>query len=212
MKKVLFGLIATVMLSFVGNAQTSAKKHTFCITLSCCGIGILSVDVWSQTTCYSYSSSKATLRFAGSTKDSEVTIVDDVLLAGIYSEKGDDLILPKGKYMLVNNEISFTPVASKAKVHCVSSHYSGTFFGESYSGGVKYCWTWIWDSRSSNGNLTITPELSQSQKEQLAKGSAEITFNKDFIAKDSEVNYTVKAGKYTVNQDGNIYLQNIKLK
>ena len=213
MKKLVFGLIATVMFSLVGNAQTDSKmRYKICATVSCCGIGIFSVDVWSQTSCYEYSSGKVILNFKDSTKNSEVVIDEDLLLVGLKSEKGEDLILQKGKYPILDNEFSFIPITTKATVHCIKGSYSGSIFGHEYSGGTSYCWTWIWDSKSTNSNLIITPELSLKDKEQLNSGNTDVTLDKDVVLKDGEVDYIVKAGKYILNQDGNIYLQNIKRK
>ena len=201
------------MFGFVGNAQDVSKRYKACVTVSCCGIGPFGFEIWSQTTCYWYEGkNKVSLQFSGSTKDTEITFDQDYLLAGVHSNDGEDLVLPNGKYQLTNNEIIFTPKVSKPKVHCIGADSSGTIFGHHYEAHSQYCWTWLWDNKSNSGNLTITPEINASDKLELSKGNTEITIEKDVILKDDTVNYTLLAGKYILNQDGNIYLQNVILK
>lgn len=215
MKKLIFGLIATVFLGMGVNAQSSkvSPRKQICITVSCCGIGSFGIDIWSQTTCYWYDNSgKVTIKLNKEIKASEIELNEDTLLAGIKNENGEGLIMLKGKYPIVNNEIVFNAKATKPKVHCIGADYSGTIFGNSYSGGWSYCWTWIWDNKSNIGNLSITPTLNERDMEMLMSGSTEVTIDKDIHFEDNEINFTLKAGNYTLNQDGSIYLQNIKLK
>lgn len=156
-----------------------------------------------------FESNKCVLHLDMPTKAHEISVSDDILLAGLQTDSGGNLILPKGKYEVVNDEITFTPTISKAKVHCFYSNYHGTILGHEYSGSTGYCWTWIWEKR---GTLAITLQLNEQEQKELLSNNLEVDFVKDFDVVDKDFIFTVKAGKYTINQDGVIYLQDVSIK
>ncbi len=211
MKKLIFGLIATEFFGMSVNAQSTARVQA-CVTVSCCGIGSFGIEIWSQTTCYWYDNSgKVIIKLNSDVKVKELELNEDTLLAGIKNENGEDLLMVKGNYPIINNEIVVKVKVTKPKVHCIGAESSGSFFGNDYTSNWSYCWTWIWD-KNGIGNLSITPTLNVKEKELLSSGNIEVDILKDVYFEDEEINFTLKAGKYIINQDGNIYLQNIKFK
>ncbi len=222
MKKLLFGLIATVMFTVAGNAQTKQQRDSnkrtllWCVTTSCCGIGPFSIEVWSETTCTYVSKIKNekgeefshSLKFESKDKVEEVNVPEDVMLAGIYDEMGNNLVLENGNYKVENNQIFFNPKSVVAKTrHCIIRTVQGSFFGHDYGYTIELCITY---RTANNGFITITPKLNKEQLAQLLeKGENEIEFKEDISLEKEGVDYTIKAGKYKVNEDGNIYIQNV---
>ncbi|UPQ80374.1 hypothetical protein M0M57_05925 [Flavobacterium azooxidireducens] len=130
MKKLVFGLIAMVMFSFVGNAQDFTKEvqlennkselfaynelenfelsknnirtKLFCITTSCCGLGPFSVQIWSQTTCYYGSVHNMTNSINGQIE--EVEIIFEEKIKEKELQVTQDFLLPtlnKGEYVTI---------------------------------------------------------------------------------------------------------------
>jgi hypothetical protein len=213
MKKLLFGLIAIVMFCANANAQTSSKivKIT-CITLSCCSVGPFGIEIWSETTCTYVSVEKATAKYSFKSNGdlNEVVVSEDVLLAGQFAENGDNLVLPAGKYPVVDNQIEFIPKASKPTKYCFIREVSGNLFGHEYEYSIKICVT---VELSKNGIVAITPKLSAEQLSKLLKSEDRtFTINKDITISENGIKTTVKAGNYVMNEDGSAYLQNVVVK
>jgi hypothetical protein len=212
MKRLFFGLIATVMFINNVNAQSAAKTKIFCVTLSCCGIGPFSVDIWSETTCHYVSSGRIMSSYSFNTKDDlkEVEVKEDVILAGQFAKNGDNLVLPMGKYSVKNGQIEFTASTTKARQYCYIKEVSGTLFGHDYEYSIKICVSF---GRMSNGVVSINPQLKPEQVSQILKSDDKtIELKESITIKEDGLNYTLKAGKYIINEDGNAYLQNVKLK
>lgn len=212
MKKIIFGLIATLMFLNNVNAQSVAKVKLFCVTVSCCGIGPFGIEIWSEKTCHYVSSGRMMSSYSFNTKDAlkEVEVKEDVILAGQFAENGDNLVLPMGKYPVKNGQIEFAPTTLKAKQYCYIKEVSGTLFGHEYDYTIKVCVSF---GRMSNGVVSINPQLKAEQLSQILKSDDKTFELKESITiKEDGLNYTIKAGKYTINEDGNAYLQNVKLK
>lgn len=210
MKKLVFGLIATVMFGFVGSAQSVAKVKLFCVTVSCCGIGPFGFEIWNQKTCHYVSSGRMMASYIFNTNENlkEVEVKEDFILAGQFAENGDNLVLPMGKYPVINGQIEFTPSTLKAKQYCYIREVSGNLFGHEYNYTIKIC---ISFGKMSNGVVSINPNLNAEQLSQiLSSKDKTIELIKSITINEDGLNYTLKAGKYIINEDGNAYLQNIK--
>ncbi len=222
MKNLLFGLIATVMFGVIGFAKNQVSNveppSTFiraCVTLSCCGVGIFGVEIYSTTHCWSFNRSNIVITFDQPIKTKEVSVAYDTILSGSLSDKSEYVIIPAGRYNVVNNSISFVPVLLASRPWCITYSYSGDVLGNPHSGSTTSCYDWIWNKNNSLGlgNVTITPTLSAELKEALSKaGTLDYNITKDYIQKDANVNYTVKAGVYKLNADGKIYINNVKIR
>ncbi len=216
MKNILFGLIATVLFSFTGNAKSLNLKEEpiirACITLDCCGFGPFGVQIYEVRYCFSSRGANVVLNFETKLDVKEVVITNEQILAGFKNEKGENYIIPAGKYSVIDNSISFTPGTISAKPDwCIV--IDKDYFGNTSSS--TYCYNWIWNKPNPNGLglITITPTLSEEQNKKLFEnGVLEIINTKDLVVKDANINFTLKAGKYTVNSDGKIYIQNAKIK
>lgn len=216
MKKLLFGIIATVLFGFTGNAKNVNLKEEpairACVTLDCCGFGPFGVQVYSVRYCLLLRGTNVVLNFETNLGVKEVVIANEQIIAGFKNEKGENYIIPAGKYSVIDNSISFTPGTNRAKPDwCIT--VDRDYFGNTSSS--TYCYNWIWNKPNPNGLglITITPTLSEDQKTKLFEnGVLEIINTQDFVVKDANINFTLKAGKYTVNSDGNIYIQNAKIK
>ena len=222
MKRLVLAIIATVMFGFVGSAQetqhTGKKRLISCIVTSCCGIGAFGIEIWSEKTCMYVSKVKNStgeefshsLKFQSSESVTSLSIPEDVMLAGMYDDNGNNLILKSGKYKVENNEMFFNPVTSKAiRQHCLIREVDGNFMGHEYHYSISIC---ISFRTANNGFITITPKLDKEQLNQLLqKENNEIEFKDEISLEKDGFNYTIKAGKYTVNEDGNIYIQNVQV-
>ena len=213
MKKLVFGLIATVLFGNFVHAQTTNKVKLFCVTLSCCGVGPFGIEIWSERTCHYVSSGKVMASYSFNTKDvlKEVVVNQDVILAGQFAENGDNLVLPTGKYIVTNGQIEFTPTTTMAKVYCYIREVSGNLLGHDYNYSIKICISF--GKASNNGVVVLTPKLDSNQLTELLKSNDRtIELKENIIIKEDNINLSLKAGKYTINEDGNIYLQNVVLK
>lgn len=227
MKKLVFGLIATVVLSLTGNtalagntdsAPTAPRVKLFCVTVSCCSVGPVGIEIWSETTCHYVSVHKIGsntythgVKFQTEGNPKEITIGEDVLLAGFKTDEGEDLILAAGTYPVEDNVMYFNPTTYKARRYCYERDVKGNFMGHDYSYHIEICVSF---GRAANdkGVVAIDPKLSDEQLAELAKNGNEISFDEDMTISDKNVSYTVTKGTYTVNEDGNIYIQNTPLK
>ena len=146
----------------------------------------------------------------------KLEITEDLLLAGLTSKEGKSLYIPKGTYDVINNEIFFKPVvvnlAFKKKTYCYIREVSGSLFGHDYNYEISVCISFGRDSK--RGTISLTPKLSSFnlQKLKSSKFNNEIELFKEITIKEDGINYTIKAGKYKVNNDGKIYLQGVKIK
>lgn len=212
MKKLLFGLIATVMFGFVGNAQTASRTKLFCIKESCCSAWIFGIEIWSQTTCHYVSAGKiiSTMYFETHDKVEQVEVSEDILLAGEFSDTGEHLILPKGVYPVKDNQIEFNPLKGKSKTYCYIREVSGNLLGHDYQYNIKLCVTL---GKNSNGVVSIKPQLNKDELERLLQSeNKSFKINEDIILKEDGLNCIVKAGQYIMNEDGHAYLQNFSIK
>jgi len=214
-------------LSNLNYKETSEDKtKLICYTVSCCSIGIFTVEVWSETTCYYYSSSKSskptlktTLFFKKNRpKSGFVEVKDDVIIAGLKDSLGNLLVLPKGKYKLDNkNSITYTPsilpidTSKKMKKRCIDKVVDGTIFGHHYHHEVHVCFSFS-ISFSKNTNI-YTPQyidlnLNDKQIEKVKNGDNSFILNNDLTIENQGHKTTLKAGEYQIAEDGKIYFYN----
>ncbi len=224
MKKLIVGLFALVMClsSFKGMGQSveNQKKYLIvCATTSCCSIGPLSFEIWSQRTCYYVSIQKTktgrdyncSIKLNTEENLNELEITENVLLAGFTNEEGEELMLEKGTYEVIDKEIFFIAKPVMARSICITKEVIGTFLGHSYSDTWTICFKvpridlHIFFLRSASMNTNIDKELLLT----LTDSERVITFSEDIELKQDDFVYSIKAGKYFVNEDGFIYLQGI---
>jgi hypothetical protein len=191
------------------------NTRLFCVTTSCCSFGIFTVDLWSQTTCHSVSVNSVSMLLSPATDEREVEVINDVLLARIRGRNGESLVLAKGKYSVKNNQITFTPKSvARRKEYCYNVDAEGSILGHQYSYHIKYCISFL--SRFSTlGTVELSPNLSIEQLTQIyVSKNHVITFDKDIHVRGDNglVDFYIKSGDYHVNEDGKIYLQNVKLR
>ena len=206
MKNLLLGLVAIVMFGNLGFGKNennlSDPPSTLirgCVTLSCCGIGPFGVEIYSTTHCWSFNRSNIVITFDQPIKSTEVIVAYDTILSGSLSEKNEYVILPAGKYNVVNNAVTFVPVLLASRPWCITYTQQGHVLGNEYSTSSTSCYDWIWNKNNvlGIGNVTITPTLTPKIKEALlTAGILDYTIDKDYVQKDANVNYTIKAGKY----------------
>ena len=214
MKKFIFGLIATVMFGFVGNASILNDEDPIlrqhCVTISCCGIGPFGIEIFTERYCITFSKTSANLAFENTVKVKELIILNDQIIAGAKNEMDENIIIPAGKYAVVNNSIDFIPLTIASRPWCITRTL--TWMGHEHA-PVTTCYDWIWNKQNPNGSglITMTPTLNEKEKQMLTdNGTLEITTDTDFYYTDDKVDYVLKAGKYIVNADGNIYIPNVK--
>ena len=214
MKKLLFSLIATIMCGFVGNSRILDHKDPIlrqrCVTISCCGIGPFGVEIFTERYCITFGRTSTNLAFQNTLKAKEIIIANNQILAGEKDEKGENIIIPAGKYTIVNNSIDFVPVTIASRPWCITRTL--TWMGHEHA-PVTTCYDWIWNKTNPNGTglITMTPTLNDKDKQTLlSNGTLELKLDTDFYYKDDKVDYVLKAGKYVVNADGNIYIPNAK--
>jgi len=212
-----------MLTSYNGNAQSiESKTKIFCVTTSCCGFGFFSIEIWSETICHYVEvqkTSKGSFNYSMKFKTNEkglkrMSVKEDLLLAGLTSEKGESLYLPMGNYDVIGNEIFFTPKVvdssfRKAR-YCYIREVSGTLFGHDYQYSIEICISFGRDSKG--GTVSINPKLTSLELSKLSQLNNEIEFTKDININEDGLNYTLKAGKYIVNSDGYIYQQGTKIK
>ena len=219
MKNLLFGLLATVMFGFVGNAKTIEKNDLLiqptvrkaCVVLSCCGIGPFGIEVFTDRVCVSFRPGNIlTIELPVENQSKEIVFNDDEILAGYKSDKGEDLIIPAGKYTVVNSTITVNAGVVNRPDFCITEDIS--IFGNGYS--FSQCYKWIWNKTKTKKivTITITPVLDDKAKQLLAAtGTLVLQNSKATLFKTPDFSYMLEAGKYKVNSDGNIYIQNVKI-
>ena len=218
MKNLLFGLLAMVMFGFSGNAKTIEKNDPIiqptirqaCVVLSCCSIGPFGVEVFTDRVCVSFRPGNVlSIELPINNLSKEIVFNDDEILAGFKSDKGEDLIIPAGKYFVVNNSITVNASVSNRPDFCISEDIS--ILGHGYH--FSQCYKWIWNKTKTKKivTVTITPILDDKAKQLLAAtGTLVLQNSKATLYKTPDFSYMLEAGKYTVNSDGNIYIQNVK--
>ena len=182
MKKIFFCIIALVMLSASGNAQ-SAERKLACVTFSCCGVGIFGVEIWSHKVCVSNKQSASgndyVLHFDAPKVPSVIEVSEDRYI-GVQDIKGNYIVLPAGKYNVTNNEISFTnvPNNSRFSCHALMFHHSGSLLGHDYefNSYIVICGGW---KMANTGFVKIDLKLNAEQLTALKESNYEFSLTKD---------------------------------
>jgi hypothetical protein len=195
-------------------SNSAERTLLYCVTTSCCSLGIFSIEVWKQTTCHYVSSNRVSVEFHPPVSQPDVEVYEDLLLAGVMNSRGEGLILPKGRYRVEGNQINFTPQTYKAaRTYCYHIESEGTILGHSYSINRKWCITFGKDART--GVVEIDTDLPTDVLQKLRTSNADdryMNFSRDTrICDKGTVDFNLPAGKYFVNDDGIIYLQNVTL-
>lgn len=224
-KKFLLLALVFTFSNLLTNAQSSERKIIrSCVKSSCCDLYFFSIDVFSETTCHTIITNKegATKDYVSlklETKDNkiikELILEQDRLLPNMLNDKGENLVIPKGKYYSQNNEFLIETTTSKVRNYCYIRESYGTILGVPVATSIKVCVIYgvLWfDFNRMNNSADVILTID---KEIIDKYSIEnyITFNKDFevVLESDGKTYksTIKAGKYLVSEDSNIYLKNV---
>lgn len=210
MRKILFGLM--LMLFFTSNMNAQQKK-LYCYTVSCCSVGPIGIEIWSHKVCVYAEVIKEELtsvEFQVNPKYplSEVVIDHDMLLS-ISNEK-QGWVLPKGTYGLKNNMMTFKPEKVKTTTYCIERRAEGSLFGHAYNYSLKLCITV--SASTQNAVVAIDTNLNKDELVRLKEYGNEIEIKEDISLKEAGIGHVLKAGKYIVNEDGKIYLDNISSK
>ena len=191
-----------------------------CYKLSCCGIDGFGIEIWSVRRChYVYiddakngSSNNPevgthTLEFEFTENVKSLNFENDIILANTEDNDDTVLVLPKGEYPVIDNTITFNASRIKIKKICEEEVNEGNFLGHEYSYTITICVYYpTWAKR---GLIKITPKLSEDEINQIKDTGSEIEFGKNLEIKLGDFNYTLNSGKYFVNPDGNIYIENV---
>ena len=215
MKKLIFGLIATIMFGQMMNAQSNRRgKLVGCIHVSCCIIDFIGAYICMYQR--EGGGNTGTLHFDSNVSQKDFDVPEDVLLNNT-DEKGDYYVLPKGKYEIIGNEVSFIPVVipqERLSIHCFTVVTTGQIFGHEFAIEGRYCM--VFGLRPNRGLITIKLNFDENQLSDLSNSNNEIEFKKEINIKEitsqgKEINTTINPGKYKVNPDGTIYLQEVVL-
>lgn len=222
MKKTNFFTILLLLVStFSIFAQDAgkAKKKLACVTTSCCSIGDFGIDIISTTHCFyvytqnARSSSLNQVEFVSDVKLNTLTLENDVIFPQFLDFENNPIILKKGKHELVDNSVDINSADTNAKFVikkvCVDEHVTGSVLGHNVDYTITVCGYYL--TWQKNGSVKITPKLSAQQQSDLLKNSNKIKFSEDKAIKGDGFLFTLKAGEYTVNEDGSIYLLNVEL-
>lgn len=199
---------------------TGKRTKIMCVTTSCCSIYFLTIEIWSETTCHYVEIQEkggkdvCVYTFNGKKEiNEEFKLEQPVLLAGIHSSDGKNLVLPAGGYKIVKNEFEFIPQQTQSKKYCYIREVKGQFLGHSYHYEIEICISISIDFLfGDKGIVQIGTNLSEEEIKKVLDSGGEISFDEDVTIQEKEVNFTLEKGKYILNSDGNIYLQNIKVK
>ncbi len=206
------------------NEQTAIKTKILCYTVSCCSIGPITVEVWSETTCYYVSAGKSSKPMLKTTfyftekppKSGYIEIKESIIIAGLKDKKGNLFILPKGKYKLdKTNSIIYTPsivspATSKVQKYCISKTVDGTIFGHHYHYSVKICISYS-TAKGAGGYYTpdvLDLKLNAEQLKKVKEGEEFFILNEDVKISIKGVHRIIKAGKYQIAKDGKVYFYN----
>ena len=222
MKKVIISILVPFLLTTINKTALSqtANDKTFkvCVTVSCCGIGPFSLEIWSETTCNyvtvnvnkNSDPSKANMLVATFNngvpiKDHKINVTEDVLLAGSYDDQTKTaLFLPKGDYEVDNNSIEFLPIERPSIKICIKRVVNGSLFGNTYSYTINFCII----IPSPVLLKALNPNFSLEEMNRIkSSGTADFEVNEDTLVSQDNINFTLKKGIYKVNSDGTIYLQ-----
>ena len=220
MKNLLLTLIVTII--FGNSSFAQEKKETYkiaCYVTSCCSFYFFTVEVISTKHCHYITvekigseNNKYSIKFEANEQLEEVGITQDVIMPQFMDQNGNAVVLAKGKYTLTDNELIYSTLP-QAKVYkiCHEERVTGNILGHEIDYTIKMCAYYIWFKKAGQGSIKMTPVLSPAQIEDIIKNDNQITFNQDVKIKNSDFAFTIKAGNYSLNEDGSIYLLNTKL-
>lgn len=202
------------MFGFNAEAQNSTSKTKIaCYTLSCCGIGPIGIEIWGVKRCYYvYTEGKTamhSIEFESNEKVDNLIFENDVVLPNTFDSEGNAFIIPKGTYSVNNNTFSFPQSKVKIKKICLEETNTGVLFGHEYSYSITICAYYLgWGKTSS---FVITPKFNTEELSKVLNSGGIIEFKDDKVLKFENFSYILNKGKYLVNEDGNIYIENAKI-
>ncbi len=224
-KKLLFLALFFALNNILLNAQTSEKKIIrSCVKSSCCDLYFFSIDVFSETTCHTIitnkvGDSKDYVSIKLETKDNkiikELVLEQDRLLPNMLNDKGEALIIPKGRYYSQNNEFLIETTTSRVRNFCYIRESYGTILGVSVATSIKVCVIYgivLFDFTKMSNQADVVLTIDKEIIDKYSKDGF-LIFDKDFeVTLENEgkaYKSIIKAGKYLVSDDSNIYFKNV---
>ncbi|MDF2933862.1 MAG: hypothetical protein K0R36_3193 [Chryseobacterium sp.] len=208
---------------------TETKRSTYerkrlisCTTISCCSIGDLGFDLWSDKECHYIVTNKRVVvvslkNIDGSNcKNSEIEVKEDILLIdkdNSLEKEGLEAVMKAGLYKVIDGDVAFEPTVQRIAIKkiCWVETHQGTILGHEYNYSYSICvyYPGTHHAREMQGSYSVI-DINQDEKLlQLAKENGNsLVFDKDTILGEK---YILKSGKYPV-EDGKIYTRNIQLK
>lgn len=217
-KTVLLGLTLLINLAY---SQTDMGRKVACYTTSCCSFGFFDVDLISTTHCHYITVSRdgsqqnsytSTFTSNEPIKDGIVKVDEDIIMPQFKDERGEALVLPKGEYIIKNNQIQYGLAKIRHNAACWSEHVTGTILGHSVNYTVTLCVFYPTINRSAKASVSMKFELTESQREEIRKNNNIITFKENILVNKDDVEYTIKAGDYFLNENDEIYIINSSIK
>jgi len=214
-------LLGFILLMNLAYSQTETGRKIACYTTSCCSFGFFDVDLISTTHCHYITATKngsqqntytSTFTSNEPIKDGMVKIDEDIIMPQFKDEKGTALVLPKGEYAVKNNQIQYGLARIVHHSVCWSEHVTGTILGHNVDYTVTVCVFYPTINKSAKASVSMKFELTESQREEIRKNRNIITFKDNNVIKKDDVEYTIKAGDYFLNDNDEIYIINSPMK
>ncbi len=219
----------------ITNSQSTNNKIRLkiCTTISCCGVGSIGVEIWSDTECHyivtnkNSNSSIAVMSLGDGFAENAATknlktikIENDQILYDPNKTLGDNqaYAMKAGEYKVIDGQIAFEPSVISARSVCWVETHQGHIFGHEYSYSYAFC-VKVPFTKNATTNVggILTIDLSQNS-ELIAlsqKNDGLLSFDEDMIlnnntaeTKKAGEKIMIKAGKYKVNEDGLIVIRN----
>lgn len=129
---------AEELLTLVKQENKERKKLLYCVTHSCCSLGIYTLQVWSHKECSYIVSSKriAVLDMKHQNGEvftgDEIELKEDVLLIdkdGSLKTQDMEAVMEAGTYKVISGQIAFEPTLRKIKIKvvCWVAEHQGNF-------------------------------------------------------------------------------------
>ncbi|KMQ62869.1 hypothetical protein ACM39_17265 [Chryseobacterium sp. FH2] len=220
----LMSLLFILTINFTSAQEASRKIKVACYTTSCCSfLGFFDVDLISTTHCHYITTNKdgsqqqsysSTFTSNIPIKDGTVKLDENVIMPQFKDEEGTALVLPKGEYIIKNNEVEYNLSKIKHNAVCWSEHVTGTILGHNVDYTVSVCVFYPTIGKLTNQKVSVSLkfDLDESQREEIRKNNNMITFKENTVIKKGDIVYTIKAGDYFVNDNDEIYIINSSVK
>ncbi|WP_027383723.1 hypothetical protein [Epilithonimonas caeni] len=217
----------------ITNSQSTNNKIRLkiCTTISCCGVGSFSVDIWKDTECHyiitnknnnesnvvimnledSFATNKKLTTNENIKNLKTIKIENDQILYDPNKTLGDDqaYAMKAGEYKVIDGQIAFEPSVISARSVCWVETHQGQIFGHNYSYSYAFCVKVPFTKNAAtNVGGILTIDLSQNQEllSLAQKNNGFLSFDEDMMLNNNIVE-AKKAGEKIVVKAGK-YLVN----